>query len=125
MLYTPIYNHIKDSTIFHCSCRVSQFSLSFRVQLSPWQLTRLIPRRPISKRGMGLATQDYVYTCLPMFTRVYLCLLLFIYVYHFYLFSPMFTTVCLCLVIYVFTCLLVSTYVYTLLPMFRPLQLNS
>ena len=27
-------------------------------QLSPWQLTRPIPRRQVSKRGMGLATRD-------------------------------------------------------------------
>ena len=59
-----------------------------------------------------------------MFTRVYLCLHLFTYVYSVYSFLPMFTTVYLCLpifimLVYVFLPILhVFTYDYTYLLMF-------
>ena len=79
---------------------------------------------------------SHVYSCLPMYSRVYLGLLEFIYFPTVYSSLPMFTTVHSCLPMFttllvfiyiyyslfkhVYPCLLDFIFVYTCLPMFTP-----
>ena len=66
----------------------------------------------------SLIVFTYVYTCLPMFSR----LLMFTYIYHCFLVF-MFTTVYSYMLTHVYPCLLVITYAHTCSPLFTRVYL--